>query len=49
MADPEWTDAEFEVVEESPRRRGWWFDWRNFLLVGGLSALMGLARLLQMP
>lgn len=33
-----------EVV---PRRRGWiWFDWRNFLIVGGLSAMAALGKLL---
>ena len=41
MADRKWTDAKFEVVQQPPKpikRRGWWFDWRNFLIVGGLSA-----------
>jgi hypothetical protein len=47
MADPEWTDAKFKVVK--PRRRllgGWAFDWRNFLIVGGISALVALKALL---
>jgi hypothetical protein len=46
MADPKWTDAKFEVVK--PRRRGWvWFDWRNFLIVGGLSLIAALRPLLD--
>lgn len=45
MRDDDVIDAEFEVIEPAPlqprKRRlfqGWWFDWRNFLIVGALSA-----------
>lgn len=45
MRDHDVIDAEFEVIEPAPlkprKRRlfqGWWFDWRNFLIVGALSA-----------
>ena len=39
-------DAKFTVVH--PKRLwGLRFDWRNFLIVGGLTFIAGLARLLQ--
>ena len=43
MAEPEWTDAKFKVIRDRRPQRRPWFDWRNFLIVGGLS-LMGVAR-----
>lgn len=47
MADPKWTDAEFTVVR-GPRRQRWrWFDWRNFLIVGGLSVAAVLREVLN--
>jgi hypothetical protein len=36
-------DAKFKVIKGPRQSRGWWFDWRNFLIVGGLS-LMGVLR-----
>ena len=40
MTDPKWTDAKFKVVSDPrPKRRYGWFDWRNFLIVGGLSLI----------
>lgn len=51
MKKRDWIDAKFEVIEQPRRKRrlfeGWWFDWRNFLLVGGLAAIAGLGRLMQ--
>ncbi len=50
MSDPKWTDAKFDVVRQPTPRRvggGWWFDWRNFLIVGALSAIVSLAPLLK--
>lgn len=42
----EYIDAEFKVIR--PRRyRREWFDWRNFLIIGGLTALAGLRGLLE--
>lgn len=52
MTDPKWTDAKFEVIRAPRRQRRAWFDWRNFLIVGGLSliaALRSLLELLQTP
>lgn len=46
MADPKITDAEYKVVRGPKRPGGWWFDWRNFLIVGAASALGVLATLL---
>lgn len=45
MKKRDWTDAKFEIVKPPPRRvrSGWYFDWRNFLIVGGLS-LAAIAR-----
>lgn len=44
MRDPDVIDAKFKVVRKPSGRRPW-FDWRNFLIVGGLSllAVMGQA------
>jgi len=47
----DWIDAKFEVIEPPRRKRrlfeGWWFDWRNFLIVGGFAAAAAIERLLQ--
>lgn len=54
MRDDDVIDAEFEVIDPGPakprKRRlfeGWWFDWRNFLIVGGLSAAAAARVLLE--
>ncbi len=41
----DWTDAKFKVVRD-PRRKPW-FDWRNFLIVGGLGLIAALRPLLE--
>lgn len=45
MRDPDVIDAKFKVVRPPRGQRRPWFDWRNFLIVGGLSllAVMGQA------
>lgn len=43
MDKPDWTDAKFKVVKPTRGQRRWYFDWRNFLIVGGLS-LAAIAR-----
>lgn len=51
MRKPKVIDAKFEVISEPtsrPRyRRAGWFDWRNFLIVGGLSSLAAIKALLD--
>lgn len=42
MRDRDVIDAKFKVIRD-PHKRRVWFDWRNFLIVGGLS-LMGVLR-----
>lgn len=36
MDEPKFIDAKFKVIRGRSGRRPW-FDWRNFLIVGGLS------------
>lgn len=43
MAEPKWTDVKFKVIRDPRPQRRPWFDWRNFLIVGGLS-LIGVLR-----
>lgn len=43
---PRVIDAKFKVVRPARPRR-FWFDWRNFLIVGGLSAAAALRPLLE--
>ena len=40
---PDVIDAKFKVIKGPRRQRAAWFDWQNFLIVGGLS-LMGVLR-----
>lgn len=51
MKDRDVIDAQFDVVKPAPKpiRRKWRlvFDWRNFLIVGGLSALVAARELLK--
>lgn len=46
--EPTYTDAKFKAVRPKGQRYRLTFDWRNFLIVGGLAAMVGLARLLGM-
>lgn len=47
----DWIDAKFEVIHPPRRRRrlfeGWWFDWRNFLLVSGFALIGGIYGLMR--
>ena len=52
MAEPDWTDAKFKVIKRPPRRRvggGWWFDWRNFLILTAIAVAAFIGRLLAAP
>jgi hypothetical protein len=52
MSKPDWTDAKFDIVTPPPEKRRWRspviIDWRNFLIVGGLTFAAALARMLGM-
>lgn len=43
MRDRNVIDAKFKVIRDPRRKWRVWFDWRNFLIVGGLS-LIGVVR-----
>lgn len=47
MAEPKITDAEYKVVHGPKRPGGWWFDWRNFLIVGGLGLVGAIRALIE--
>jgi hypothetical protein len=49
MAEPDWTDAKFKVIRDPRPQRRSWFDWRNFLLVAGLSLIPILRALIESP
>lgn len=49
MRDRDVIDAQFDVVKPAPPRRRHsliWFDWRNFLIVGAMSAIAAARALL---
>jgi hypothetical protein len=45
--EPRVIDAKFKVIRRPRGQRRFWFDWRNFLIVGGLSAAAALRPLLE--
>lgn len=46
MSERDVIDAKFEVVRPAKPRR-WYFDWRNFLIVGALAAIAALRPLIE--